>query len=240
MTPQLEAIAMLNNMFESHDGRPVDMAVLHRKDYAALVEALSLSSSGTPHTEQHRSAHVAESQAPSIRDGDAGVAPGRGSAVPFSGTDKLQPTLLDLRHFAAKIADHDDRELVQHAADMLEVLWKRPAEPDAWLVVATREDVTHIAFRRKKDAEQDAYEWRINGATTEILPLYCAHPSATADNAAVVALRELVRLKDLAELIERDDDVESSVALQDDYDENKPKAWAAARAALCQYVGQIP
>lgn len=41
MTPQaLRALDMLNNMFESHDGRPVDMAVLHVSDYRALVEAL--------------------------------------------------------------------------------------------------------------------------------------------------------------------------------------------------------
>ena len=41
MTPQLEALAMLNNMFESYDGRPVEQAILTRRDYAALVQALT-------------------------------------------------------------------------------------------------------------------------------------------------------------------------------------------------------
>lgn len=46
-------------------------------------------------------------------------------------------------------------------------------EPDAWLVRATRDGKANcVAFRRKQDAEQDAYEWRINGATTEVLPLF--------------------------------------------------------------------
>lgn len=55
MTPQLEAIAMLNIMFESHDGRAVDNAVLTRKDYAYLVQVLAgteyvLSAAWQPHT----------------------------------------------------------------------------------------------------------------------------------------------------------------------------------------------
>lgn len=41
MTPQLEALAMLNNMFESYDGRPVKNAVLSREDYALLAQALT-------------------------------------------------------------------------------------------------------------------------------------------------------------------------------------------------------
>lgn len=41
MTPQLEALAMLNNMFESYDGRPVENAVLTRRDYALLAQALT-------------------------------------------------------------------------------------------------------------------------------------------------------------------------------------------------------
>jgi hypothetical protein len=57
----------------------------------------------------------------------------------------------------------------------------------------------------------------------------CTPPSA---GRAITALRELVRLKDLKDLIESDPSIESKVALLDDYEENKPKAWAAARAAL--------
>lgn len=49
MTPQFEAIAMLNLMFESHDGRPVDNAVLTRKDYAFLVEVLAAATNQNVH-----------------------------------------------------------------------------------------------------------------------------------------------------------------------------------------------
>ena len=52
MSPQLEALAMLNNMFESHDGRPVDNAVLTRADYGFLIRALTdKPTSETPKTE---------------------------------------------------------------------------------------------------------------------------------------------------------------------------------------------
>ena len=41
MIPQLEALAMLNNMFESFDGRPVENAILTRKDYGFLIQVLT-------------------------------------------------------------------------------------------------------------------------------------------------------------------------------------------------------
>lgn len=45
--------------------------------------------------------------------------------------------------------------------------------PVAWLVKATRGDKVHLCpFADHKDADRDAYEWRINNATTEIVPLF--------------------------------------------------------------------
>lgn len=47
------------------------------------------------------------------------------------------------------------------------------AEPCAWMVKATRDGVLRqYPFVLRQDAEQDAYEWRINGATTEVVPLH--------------------------------------------------------------------
>jgi hypothetical protein len=52
--------------------------------------------------------------------------------------------------------------------------------PDAYMVAASgpKGELAATVWIRLADAEQDAYEWRINGKETEIIPLYQA-PSAT-------------------------------------------------------------
>lgn len=47
MTPkQLDALRMLNNAFESHDGRPVEQAIITEADYRLLYEALAEGTAG--------------------------------------------------------------------------------------------------------------------------------------------------------------------------------------------------
>lgn len=47
MTPrQLEALRMLNDAFESHDGRAVDQAIITKPDYRLLYEALAEGTTG--------------------------------------------------------------------------------------------------------------------------------------------------------------------------------------------------
>ena len=43
------------------------------------------------------------------------------------GPTRGEATVRDLRHYAARIKDSDDRELVQHAADMLEIAFRTAA-----------------------------------------------------------------------------------------------------------------
>ena len=50
--------------------------------------------------------------------------------------------------------------------------------PDAWIVQAFDIPGNQRSVRiLKKDAEEEAYEWRVAGATTEIFPLYTTAPS---------------------------------------------------------------
>lgn len=47
MTPkQIDALRMLNDAFESHDGRPVEQAIITRADYRMLYEALAEGTTG--------------------------------------------------------------------------------------------------------------------------------------------------------------------------------------------------
>ena len=43
---QLEALRMLNDAFESHDGRAVDQAIIAKADYRLLYEALAEGTAG--------------------------------------------------------------------------------------------------------------------------------------------------------------------------------------------------
>lgn len=69
MRPEMEALAMLNTMFESHDGRPVDMAVLHRKDYGFLAEVLSNAANTRPEVGEHEMETV-EFETPCLINGE--------------------------------------------------------------------------------------------------------------------------------------------------------------------------
>lgn len=70
-----------------------------------------------------------------------------GSELPAAATCSAQephsngaPTIRDLRQFAGRIANDHDRELVQHAADLIEVLGKR-APPSAGGTITAEDDL---------------------------------------------------------------------------------------------------
>ena len=99
-----------------------------------------------------------------------------------------EATLRDLRRYAAGIKDHNDRELVQHAADMLDVAL-RALRPEG----------------REQEAKDAArYRWlRTYEPDLIILPQYVGHPLADGVREYASSAAELDAALDAAILLQR-------------------------------------
>ena len=81
-----------------------------------------------------------------------------------------------------------------------EWLGEQPSDKNAhavaWMVIAsTKDDQTESVWVSRSDAEQDAYEWRINGRETRIIPLF-QHESATKTIRGMDFIRTLKKQRD--------------------------------------------
>lgn len=85
----------------------------------------------------------------------------------------------------------------------------------------------------EKELQEIEDYWADCGAEDDIYRLVAEVRNIKSESEALrKSLTELVRLKQLHDLIESEPSAEFAVAMQDDYDENKPKAWETAFALV--------
>lgn len=158
-------------------------------------------------TEQCRSAHEAESHAPRIREGDSGVAPGRGSAAPFHVAQL--PEMVDCESCigSGKIREEGETPAQDRWRNCMDCTGtgKVPAsvpsttpqntdEPWAWAVIQPKGETDYVVYANFDEAESDATDGAEEGL--QIIPLYPASAPSAIEQKPIEILREWVEAWD--------------------------------------------